>query len=398
MKITVNYSSKWSNSFSNPETKKATALSLGSIQESIKGEKVIIDEGDTYEDIMYKINKVHPNFQYNSITKNTVLGVVSRLLGEVRYLNNILDKDPNHIINKIKDKISFKMFDREIYNEVIRISTPEKEVQSNGGGVISVKSKNNILLNKNEYSEIFYSVFNIVDIETLNNFITTLETSKTVKDIKDFFENKGLLYKENFELYKFIELYNRNIKLTEGYDKEYRNFKKGKSEINEEINDYIRVIKRIGILNHKDENYHLKPNYINIPGILIYLLSHFLTRNNYDLCGILTEKKGNIKGIAEASGGLTIKDFYNAFSNKKTSIDSPYFLKAKFFDKKENKSINQSDFNIGISKEDGVLVIFIDVSEEEAIELKKIINLVGVSTFQLGKKGLAYIKEIDVYE
>ena len=128
------------------------------------------------------------------------------------------------------------------------------------------------------------------------------------------------------------------------------------------------------------------------------MLSHFLTRNNYDLCGILTEKKGNIKGIAEASGGLTIKDFYNAFSNKKTSIDSPYFLKAKFFDKKENKSINQSDFNIGISKEDGVLVIFIDVSEEEAIELKKIINLVGVSTFQLGKKGLAYIKEIDVYE
>lgn len=398
MKITVNYSSKWSNSFSDNETKKITASSLKAIQEGIKGEKVIINENDTYEDIMYKINKVHPNFQYNAITQNTVLGILSRLLGEVRYLNNILDKEPTHIINKIKDKVSFKNFDREIYNEVIRISTPEKEVQSNGGGVISSKSQNNILLNKNKYSEIFYSLFNIIDIGMLNKFISVLEVSTKLEEIKIFFENNNILYNENFELYKFIELYNDNIKKTEDYDKEYRNVKNKKREIDEEVNSYINVMKRIGSLNHNDEDYHLKPNYINLPGILVYLLSNFLIRNNYDICGILTEKKGNIKGIAEASGGLTIKDFYNAFSNKKTSIDSPYFLKAKYFDKKENKAINQSDFNIGISKEDGVLDIFIDVSEEEARELKEIINFVGVSSFQIGKKGLAYVKEIDIYE
>lgn len=398
MKITINYSSKWSNSFSDIETKKVTALSLGAIQESIKGEKVVIGEHDTYEDIMYKINKVHPNFQYNTITKNTVLGVLSRLLGEIRYLNNIIDKEPDHIINKIKDKVSFEMFDREIYNEVIRISTPEKEVQSNGGGVISEKAKNNILLNKNKYSEIFYSLFNITDLEMLNKFVSVLERSKTIEDVKCFFEENKLIHEGQFELYKFIELYNKNIKLTEGYDKEYRGVQKLKREMDEDVEDYIRVIKRIGLLNHNDSEYHLKPNYINLPGILVYLFSNFLLRNGYDICGILTEKKGNIKGIAEASGGLTIKDFYNAFSNKKTSIDSPYFLKTKFFDKKGNKEINQSDFNIGISKEDGVLEIFIDISEEEANELKNRINLVGVSSFQLGKKGLAYVKEINIYE
>lgn len=398
MKITINYSSKWSNSFSDAETKNPTALSLGAVQEGIKDEKVIISENDTYEDIMYKVNKVYPNFQYNTITKNTVLGVLSRLLGEIRYLNNFIDEEPDHIINVIKDKVSFKVIDREIYNEVIRISTPEKEVQSNGGGLISEKAKDNILLSKNEYSELLYSVFNIINLDMLEKFINVLEVSTTIEEVKTFFVEKELLHTGNFEPYKFIELYNENLKKTENYEKEYRNLKKGKRETDKDIESYTYIIKRIGSLNHNDEEYHFKPKFINLPGILVYLFSNFLIRNKYDICGILTEKKGNIKGIAEGSGGLTIKDFYSAFSSKKTSVDSPYFLSTKFFNKKENKSINQSDFNIGISKEDGILDIFLDISEDEARDLKRRIDAVGVSSFQLGKKGLAYVKEIDIYE
>ena len=165
MKITIGYSSKYSNSFSEKETRKITAISLVAIKKPLDGKKVTINENDDYEDIMYKVNDVFPNFQYNPITKNTVLGIMSRLLGEVRYLNKFIESEPEHIINKLNDKITFSMLDRNIFNEIIRISTPEKDDPSIGGGLISKECE--IFLNNNEYSEILYSVFNIVNLEML---------------------------------------------------------------------------------------------------------------------------------------------------------------------------------------------------------------------------------------
>lgn len=398
MKITIGYSSKYSNSFSNKETKEITANSLKAIGDKKEGKQVIISENDSYEDIMYKINDVFPNFQYSPITKNTVLGVISRLLGEIRYLNRFIDSEPEHIINKLNDKITFKMFDREIFNEIIRISTIEKESPNGGGGVISKKSMENIILSHNEYSEILYSVFNIVNLEMLEEFIRTLESATKLEDLKDFFIKNNLLYCGVYEPYKFIEMFEKNSKITSVFDSELRKVQKEVKEINPQVEKYISLLKRIGKLNYDDEEYHFKPKFVNLAGILVYLFAKFLIRNKYSITEKFLEKNGNIKGIAEGSGGLTPKDFYSAFSRKKISFNSPYFLKSGFFGKKENKEINQGDFTIGATKEDGLLEIYIDVSEEEATRLKERIDAVGVSSFQMGKKGLAYIKRIDLYE
>ena len=51
---------------------------------------------------------------------------------------------------------------------------------------------------------------------------------------------------------------------------------------------------------------------------------------------------------------------------------------------------------LGIGKEDGILEIDINVTKEEAIALKEQIENVGVSTFQMGKKGLAYVRRIEL--
>nr|WP_280176386.1 hypothetical protein [Legionella londiniensis] len=40
--------------------------------------------------------------------------------------------------------------------------------------------------------------------------------------------------------------------------------------------------------------------------------------------------------------------------------------------------------------------IYLDVDLEKAVELKKMIDSAGVSSFYLGKKGLAYVSRIDV--
>lgn len=398
MKITIGYSSKYSNSFSNKETKEITATSLKAIGDKTEGEKVTISENDSYEDIMYKINDVFPNFQYSPITKNTVLGVMSRLLGEIRYLNKFIHSEPEHIINKLDGKITFKVFNREIFNEMIRIATPEKESPNGGGGVISEQSMKNIILSHNEYSEILYSVFNIVNLEMLENFIVTLESATEIETLKDFFVENDLLYCGNYEPYKFIEMFEKNSKITGVFDSELRKVQKGKKETSPQVEKYTFLLKRIGKLNYGDEEYHFKPKFVNLAGILVYLFSKFLIRKKYSIIENFVEKNGNIKGIAEGSGGLTPKDFYSAFTRKKISFDSPYFLRSGLFDKKANKEINQGDFSIGATKEDGLLEIYIDVSEEEAIELKERINAVAVSSFQMGKKGLAYIKRIDLYE
>ena len=402
MKIRIGYSSKYSNSFSKKETKEIVATSLKAIgddkEAKQKGNKVALSENDSYEDIMYKINDVFPNFQYSPITKNTVLGIMARLLGEIRYLNKFIDSEPDHIINKLNNKITFKAFNREIFNEIIRISTPKKEAQ-NCGGVISSQSRKNIISSHNEYSEILYSLFNIMDLEMLEKFINILESSTKIENLKYFLVENNLLYYGFYSPYNFIEIFETHSKITGAFDIERIKVQKGKKEITSQVERYTFLLKKIGKLNYGDEEYHFKPKSVNLSGILVYLFSKFLIRNKYSIVEHFIEKSGKIKGIAEASGGLTTKDFYSTFTGEiKISSDSPYFLKSGAFDKTANEKINRGCFNIGATKEDGLLEIYIDVSEEEAIELKRRINAVAVSTFQMGKKGLAYIKRIDLYE
>lgn len=410
MKIVIPFSSKMSNSFSDQETKKPTAVSLGAIQDSIKNEKVVIEENDTYEDIMFKINKVHPNFQYNPIDKNTVLGVFARLVGETRYLKDVLSEEPEHIINKLKEKISFNIYDRELSNEIIRIATPEKEVQNNGAGLIKESAKEHILLSENKISKLLYSVFNLNTIEDMENFLSVIETAKDCETVQKFFDKNNFDYQEKFSLINFLSSYNNHADRVKSYDKSYRDLmKKAEKEkttletiMTKDVERYINLLKKMGKINKNDESAYFVPKFIMLPGVLLYTIIDFLISIDLKkniVNKLIEEKNNNMKGIAVLSGGLTIKDFYSAFvESKKTTSNSPYFLNAKFFDKKNNKSINQSAFNLGITKEDGLLEITIDVSEEEAIELKEMIKNVGVASFQLGKKGLAYVKEISVFK
>jgi 3-hydroxyisobutyrate dehydrogenase-like beta-hydroxyacid dehydrogenase len=51
-----------------------------------------------------------------------------------------------------------------------------------------------------------------------------------------------------------------------------------------------------------------------------------------------------------------------------------------------------------LTKASGVLEIIIDIPRDQAKELKKMIENAGVSSFYLGKKGLAYVTKIDTRE
>jgi hypothetical protein len=411
MKIIICYSSKLSVSLSDDQTKKVQVTSLSTISEpkkdAAKGDKVTIGENDSYEDIMFKLGEYHPNFKYNPISQNTVLGILSRLLGEIRYLDCALQEE-DHIINKLKGLVSFNMIDRTMFNEIIRIETPLKDVQNNGGGLIDSQNSKKILLNKNEVSELIYSMLNMTNLNEVKDFINFIENAGSLNEVKKYLTEKNIFYKGLIEITEFAKKFEEcdgNFKnIDQYYRKTFPDEKKKDKVLKEETEEsrmYVSLLKKLGKINYNDDKFYFQSKFINMPGILCYTITRFMIRigQKSKIDDVLIDaKKENIKGIAPSSGGITLREIYAAFSPKKVSFNSPYFISAKFFDKKANKEINQSGFNIGVGKEDGVLEIDIDVDVETAKELKHQIKCVAVQTFQVGKKGLGYVKEIKIDE
>jgi len=414
MKILISYDSKWSASMSDYESHKPKTVSLGSIQEKTDKAKIIeLDETDNYESVMEKINTGFANFDYKSISKNTVLGVLARLLGEIRYLDKAL-AEPEHIINSLKDKVHYSLHEREMYNEIITISTPKKEVQNNGGAFISNSKANFALLNQNIVSEILYSLFNLKTKNQIWDFINYLALNPSVEAVQTYIKNNNLSYTEKYEIYMFVKHYQAHVKEFSSHDNEYRKYLKKKKEMqensieideesagmNEDLKDYISLIEKLGEINLNNEKAYFSSNYINIIGLLCYSVVWWLKRidNSHLIEGVLIKAGGNIEGIATLSGGMTIKDFYSRVAPKKQSWSSPYMFDTKYLKKQNAKQFNPMSTMLGMGKESGLLEIYIDVEENEAAQLREQIKAVGVSTFQLGKKGLAYVKEINIYE
>ena len=71
---------------------------------------------------------------------------------------------------------------------------------------------------------------------------------------------------------------------------------------------------------------------------------------------------------------------------KKLIWGNPYLLKEKKKGEGEVSSI--------LTKASGELEIHLNISKDQADDLKKRIEDAGVSAFYLGKKGLAYVKDI----
>jgi len=428
MKILVSYSSKWSAEFADPITHKNKVVSLAALNENPNKLDVILDENDTYETTMLKIGNAYNNFVYKTISKNTVLGIISRLIGEVRYLDKI-DPKEDHPINKIMDKVSFNLHDRELYNEIISLAKPITKVQSNGGGLINSSKSNFLLLSDNDYSKIIFSLFNLKTLEDIDSFVSFIEKNPTKKELLDFINDNKYSYNDKIELYQFVKNHNDHASLFNNIDKNYVKYKKYQSEIfkgnpvdedkvvtlDEDLSYYITLLDRIALYTGKNIDSDGKYNayselgpvndknsaaVLNIIGLLYYFVIAWTIKggNKQDIDESLINKNGNIAGIATNSGKITVKDFYGFVSPRKLSWSMPYMFDSKYLKKKEAKQFNQSNTTLGVGKESGVLEIIIDIPTDEAVILHDQIKAAAVSTFHVGKKGLAYVKGIEINE
>ena len=148
-------------------------------------------------------------------------------------------------------------------------------------------------------------------------------------------------------------------------------------------------LKRIG---ERSEHYYVE-NYLTakeqLPLVSLYTSALYLQierlKNQFDLKATLT-KSGGLSGISKR--GFTKKDFMDRYTTggKKLIWGNPYLLKEKKKGEGEVSSI--------LTKASGELEIHLNISKDQADDLKKRIEDAGVSAFYLGKKGLAYVKDI----
>ena len=136
-------------------------------------------------------------------------------------------------------------------------------------------------------------------------------------------------------------------------------------------------------VNNKDQIYP-----IALYCSALYLQLELLS-SKYDMSTAKT-KAGGISGIS--NNGFTKKDFMSRYTtgDKKKIWGNPYIHEE--FVKGEGKTKHL------MTKASGSLDIMININRSKAKEIKTLIDNAGVSSFYLGKKGLAYVSKISTKE
>ena len=147
------------------------------------------------------------------------------------------------------------------------------------------------------------------------------------------------------------------------------------------MDELHKFLPDITYLNKKEE---IVPISLYCSGL--YLQLERLTKN-FDMSSAKT-KSGAISGISKR--GFTKKDFMNRFTSgeKKKIWGNPYIRKERIKGVGEVTSL--------LTKASGTLEVDIPVERTKGKEIKSMIECAGVSSFYLGKKGLAYVSKIRV--
>jgi len=342
MKIIIDYESSWRNSFLDPNTSNNEPLPKN---------------GRKFIGSMTSLKKPE-NFIKREVTLDTVMGLLNRVIGDQRKLYQARGSD-DYFFKEIdyadSNKVIFKDTSIET-NEMtyIRNITGSTDQNSFTGAI-----KTNDAMFSSDYSDEFWGVL-ALDFEALCQFI--ISSSKVRPTIET----------DPVSIIGKLELLNKEKAVAnEGIANEAVEFLKQKFEGTE-------------YLNKKSE---IMP--ISLYCSSLYLqLDRLAQRFNMDSA---KTKAGGISGISKR--GFTTKDFMNRFTSgdKKKIWGNPYIRKERIKGIGEVTSL--------MTKASGQLEINLDVSREKAKEIKIMIENAGVSSFYLGKKGLAYIsQEIDTRE
>jgi hypothetical protein len=337
MKIEIKYESSWRNSFLD-----------GSNNEPIPA------SGRRFLGSMTSLKKSE-NYILRSVTHDTVMGVLNRLLGDQRKLYQSRMADV-YYFREIEPLITFEDKPDYINQEVTYIRNMSgSEDQNSYTGMIQVDDP----IFCSDYSDQFWGVLNL-NIDELIEFI--LEDKIVTKKID---KNPLVIINRLEEIFKLKPV------LNEGRIGESVLFFKDKFE------------KFTGL----NQNEAILPISLYCSSLYLQLDRLCVSPNSFNVSSAKT-KAGGLSGIS--NNGFTKKDFMARYTSgdKKKIWGNPYIRKEKIKGIGEVVSI--------MEKAGGTLNIDLAIDRVAASDFMDKIENAGVSSFYLGKKGLAYVADIRI--
>jgi len=366
----------------------------------------------------FKATSKSKEHDVEAIGKNTVLGVLCRLIGYQAKLYQIR-ASRDYYFKGIEDLISFNVDNEQVTEDTAFIinKSDNRPAQSTFIGVIPDDTE----LFFSDSAPQLWSVL-YLNFEELLDFILGSSVCEKmgssmprdllvrVDEVSDTKKATGLPVKtvdrEIQELSeKITKAQQKQNKFIEGFQskknptaRQKEAFEKRQEEYSAIINDYGKEIIKIQNSNERkkfddklkavvtelggkypDQSY-LKNGILyrmSLYSIALYLQAERMLHNNIpiDYC-INSKKEISIQGFSKR-GFNGVRDFLNRLAgSKKKTVGTPFPL----------------------TKASGQLEIKIAVNREKAKEIKRMIDNAGVSCFYLGKKGLAYVTHIDTRE
>jgi len=345
MKITIEYEASWRNSFledidgNNKPLPKTGRKFIGSIEGLKKKE----------------------NFFQRRVTLDTIMGVLNRLIGDQRKLYQAR-ADEHYFFRNIETCITYKDKPTVINSEMTYVRNISGNFDKTAcSGMIKI---NDPLLSS-DYSKELWGVLSL-SLPELYEFIMdeSFKVSKEISlDPRIMADEIDLL-----EKVKKVE----NIGLT--------------SEVVQKINHQFPELKTEKMLSpYIEKDGKIIP--MRIYAAALYIQFERLTKY-FDMSSAIS-KRGALHGFSKR-GYNKRRDFMKRFTTggPKKVWGNPY-IHEEFV-----KGVGKTKHLM--TKASGTLEINIDVERTKAKEIRDMIENAGVSSFYLGKKGLAYVSKIRV--
>jgi hypothetical protein len=334
MKIEIKYESSWRNSFLD-----------GSNNEPLpKGGRKFVGSMTSL--------KTKENYIARSVTHDTVMGLLNRLLGDQSKLYQARVQEA-YYFKEIEPLVTFEDQPDYVNHEMTYIrNISGSEDQNSYTGMIKVDDP----VFCSDYSEQLWGVL-ALEVDALCDFILD---GKMVE--QKIVHNPLVIIGRLEEIFKFKPVLNEN-------------------RTNEAFNFIKNKFNKFNGVNRNEEVL-----LISLYCSALYLQLERLSME-FDVSSAKT-KAGGLSGIS--NNGFTKKDFMTRYTSgeKKKIWGNPYIRKEKIKGIGEVTSL--------MEKAGGSLNIDIAIDREAALDFCDKIENAGVSSFYLGKKGLAYVSDIRI--
>lgn len=332
MQIIIEYESSWRNSFLDGEDNTTKRNFIGSMTAL----------GDRKVD----------NYKARTITKNTVMGVLNRLIGEQRKLYDVRSSSDYYFKDIEAVLTEEDIVDRPVISQ-------ETVYLRNISGSTDQNSFTGMIKLSDPWLSVSYA----------KEFWDVLWMS--LEELFDFIKDNNTLSAKDF----FLDPLNILDRLEE--------VKKIKVPLTDEISQIAEI------LSSRYPNFALKESANKVSVLPLYCSALYLKLDRlseqYDTTPIRASR-GGLTGVSH--NGFTPKNLMERFTTGQQKIvwGNPY-ISSKFL--KGEGEIRQL-----LNKASGKLIINLNISKEQARDLEEKIENAGVSSFYLGKKGLAYVTDI----